>query len=717
MDRNAFTLEVDEEQIATLTFDDGEEKVNKLTAKNLQELEEVVSDLEERDDIKALILRSGKRGNFIAGADVGEIADISEESEAAEKAGAGQELLNRIEDLPFTTVAFIQGGCFGGGTELALACDFRIASDHPKTAIGLPEVNLGIIPGFGGTYRLPRRVGLMHALRMITSGKPVDAKKAAKIGLADKTYPDAFHEEWGRSFIKDLVGQKRPAAEAKKHRKKGPFSLRFLEGTSLGRRILFSRTRKEILKKTGGKYPAPLRAVSVISRTNRASRKKALQTERNEFARLAVTSEAKNLTALFFAREKAKHHPIISEGPRPAPVERAAVLGAGVMGGKIAWLFSKNDIPVVMKDIAWEAVQKGYSAANEVYQFLRKRGKYSAGDVNLKMNKIHGTLDYETIGSPDFVVEAVVEKMEVKKQVLRELESRVDRGAIITTNTSALSVSEMASVLEHRDRFAGMHFFNPVNRMPLVEVIKGKESSRETLQRVASAALALGKTPVIVADGPGFLVNRILMPYLNEALILLDEGVSVVETDRQFTRYGMPMGPFRLLDEVGIDVAADVAETLIKAFSNRMETGGFFERAAAKEDLRGKKSGKGFYLYRGKGKQIPNPQITNLRATSMSATDAPSAFDILHRPLLSMVNEAARCLEERIVDSPEELDLAMIMGTGFPAFRGGLLRWADSLGMQEIDRLLKSFADRYGKRFEPARLIESHLKEGRGFYG
>ncbi|MFW6339083.1 MAG: 3-hydroxyacyl-CoA dehydrogenase NAD-binding domain-containing protein, partial [Alkalispirochaetaceae bacterium] len=395
----------------------------------------------------------------------------------------------------------------------------------------------------------------------------------------------------------------------------------------------------------------------------------------------------------------------------------AAVLGAGIMGGKIAWLFSKNDIPVVMKDIAWEAVQKGYSAANEVYQFLKKRGKYSAGEVHLKMNKIHGTVHYEAIGSPDFVIEAVVEKMEVKKQVLRELESRVDRGAIIATNTSALSVSEMASVLEHRDRFAGMHFFNPVNRMPLVEVIRGKESSRETLQRIASAALALGKTPVIVADGPGFLVNRILMPYLNEALILLDEGVSVIETDRQFTRYGMPMGPFRLLDEVGIDIASDVAETLIKAFSDRMETGGFFERAAAKEGLLGKKSGKGFYLYRGKGKQTPNPQITNLRATSMSATDAPSAFDILHRPLLSMVNEGARCLEEGIVDSPEELDLAMIMGTGFPAFRGGLLRWADTLGMQEIDRLLKSFADRHGKRFEPARLIESRLKEGRGFYG
>ncbi|MFW6338723.1 MAG: enoyl-CoA hydratase-related protein, partial [Alkalispirochaetaceae bacterium] len=240
MERNAFTLEVDEERIATLTFDDREEKVNKLTANNLQELERVVSDLEGREDIKALILRSGKGGNFIAGADVGEIADISEESEAAEKAGAGQELLNRIEDLPFTTVAFIRGGCYGGGTELALACDFRIVSDHPKTAIGLPEVNLGIIPGFGGTYRLPRRVGLVQALRMITSGKPVDAKKAAKIGLAEKSYPDAFHEEWGRNFIEDLLGQKRPAAEAGKHRKKSHLGLRFLEGTSLGRRILFS---------------------------------------------------------------------------------------------------------------------------------------------------------------------------------------------------------------------------------------------------------------------------------------------------------------------------------------------------------------------------------------------------------------------------------------------------------------------------------------------
>jgi 3-hydroxyacyl-CoA dehydrogenase/enoyl-CoA hydratase/3-hydroxybutyryl-CoA epimerase len=716
MEQNAFTLNVDEQQIATLTFDDAGEKVNKLTAKNLRELERVIDDLEQRSDIKALILRSGKEGNFVAGADVSEIAEIREEREAAEKAGAGQELLNRIEELPFTTIAFVRGGCYGGGTELALACDFRIASDHPKTAMALPEVNLGIIPGFGGTYRLPRRIGLMQGLTMITSGKPADAKKAAKTGLVDRSYPDAFHEEWGRAFLQEHLGEKRPAAKARKRRKKPPLTVRFLENSAPGRRILFSRTKKEILRKTGGKYPAPLRALSVISRTHGAGRKKAIQTERTEFAKLAVAREAKNLTGLFFAREKAKGHPIITEGEKPAPVQRAAVLGAGVMGGKIAWLFSQNDIPVVMKDIAWEPVRQGYAAARTVYEELRKRGKYTPDDINLKMNKIHGAVAYEAIGSPDYVVEAVVEKMEVKKQVLRELESRIDGGAVIATNTSALSVSEMATVLEHRERFGGMHFFNPANRMPLVEVIRGRETSRETLQRIASAALSLGKTPVIVSDGPGFLVNRILMPYLNEALIMLDEGVSVVETDRQFTRYGMPMGPFRLLDEVGIDVAADVAETLIGAFSNRMETGGFFERAAARENLLGKKSGKGFYLYRGKGKEVPNPQITNLRSTAMSAENAPTAFDILHRPLLSMVNEAARCLEEKIVDSPEELDLAMIMGTGFPAFRGGLLRWADTLGMQEIDRLLKSYADRYGKRFEPARLIESHLKEGRGFH-
>jgi 3-hydroxyacyl-CoA dehydrogenase/enoyl-CoA hydratase/3-hydroxybutyryl-CoA epimerase len=659
---------------------------------------------------------------FIAGANVNEIAGLTDPDDARTKAGEGQELFNRLEDLPMPTVALIDGACLGGGLELSLACDYRIATDNPRTKLGLPETSLGIIPGFGGTYRLPKVVGLSQALQMILTAKPIDGKKAAKVGLVDAYYPVAFAEDWTRSFIAGLGGRKR--RRTRPGSRKRPLGLRLLEGP-LGRPFLFRGARSDVQKKTGGKYPAQPAAIEVVRKNYGASRTRAMRTERDRFGTLATTPEAMNLIGLYFASEKAKKHPILKTEGTPRKLRTAAVLGAGVMGGKIAWLFTQADMPVAMKDIAADALQKGFSEARDIYRQLQNRGKYDERMVNLKMHHLSGTLDYEAIGDPDIVIEAVVENLEVKKKVLAEVEARVREDTIIVSNTSSLSITEMAGALEHPERFAGMHFFNPPNRMPLVEVISGEKTDYGVLRDVGTLALTLGKTPVFVSNRPGFLVNRLLMPYLNEAVIMAEEGHDYPKIDRLVADFGMPMGPFTLLDEIGIDVGHEVAQVLRAAYGERMETGGVFEEVAGRPDLLGKKSGKGFFIYGGarkkgkKGAKAPevNPEMRQIVKKHQTRTATRlSDEEMVHRPLLAMTNEAARALEEESVGSAWELDLALIMGTGFPPFRGGLLRYADSLGVATLRDRLADCAARFGSRFEPAPLISRYAEEGRGFY-
>lgn len=725
-----FTLDVDGDGIATLIFDSPAGTVNTFTRAALEELNTRIGELESRSaaggDIRGVIFASGKEGNFIAGADIHLIQELSEEAEGTRAAAAGQEMFARIQDLPVPTLAAINGSCVGGGLELALACDYRTAADSPKTKIGLPETQLGVLPGWGGTFRLPRTVGWAQATKMILTGSTVDANRALKAGLVDMVFPAAFFDEWTRGLFGRLVttgSDKQLARNREKARKRRSW---FLERTPVGRALIFRSARKDVMKKTGGHYPAPLEAITVLRRTtggalhSRSARSRAHRREAAAFGRLAITDESTNLTRLFFAREAAKRQPALETTTADRSITRAAVLGAGVMGGRIAWLFSSKDIPVVMKDIAWEAVHKGYQSAKEVYDQLKKRRKYDDREVNLKLNEIHGAVDYRSIGRPDVVVEAVVERLDVKKSVLAELEDHVADDAIIVSNTSALSIDEMARALRHPERFAGMHFFNPVNRMPLVEVIRGEHTADAVLGDVVALTLRLGKTPVVVKNSPGFLVNRLLLPYLNEAAVMLTEGVDYPAADRIFTDFGMPMGPYTLLDEVGIDVGFHVAETLHQAFGERMATAAALDTVKDDPDLLGKKAGAGFYTYAGGKKQGVNPRMREAidRATAGGAgtTGRPDNRDIFDRAMLNMVNEAAYALEEEVVGSAEELDLAMIMGTGFPPFRGGLLRWADTVGTAQIRDRLMELRDRYGMRFEPAPYLVRLASTGGRFY-
>jgi 3-hydroxyacyl-CoA dehydrogenase / enoyl-CoA hydratase / 3-hydroxybutyryl-CoA epimerase len=651
-----------------------------------------------------VVIRSGKDGSFIAGADVKEIAAVENAAEAQQGAAQGQHVFLRLDRLPVPTVAAVDGICLGGGTELILSCDARIASDRPETKIGLPEVRLGIIPGWGGTTRLPRVIGLSDALGMILTGTNVSARKAQRIGLiSERMHPGVLYER-ARALALELARGQHLT------RRKKPLVQRALDSTPLGRRIVLRQARRQVLKETQGHYPAPLAALDVVGRSLKLPLADALAVEAEAVGRLAVGDVARNLIHVFNLLEAAK-----KTGPDATPrsADRVAVLGAGVMGGGIAQLLAYRGIDVRLKDINADALGLGLKHARQMFERLVRRGRLDPRDLERHMDAIAPTLDYSGFSTVDVVIEAVVERMSVKQQVLRETEGNVRAGCVLTSNTSSLSISEMQSVLDRPADFAGMHFFNPVHRMPLVEVIRGEQTSDEALATVVALTRRLDKTPVVVKDGPGFLVNRILAPYLNEAAWLLAEGAAIEKVDRALRRFGMPMGPYRLLDEVGLDVARHAGAVMTEAFGERLQPPAPMI-ALEQTELLGRKGGRGFYRYEdGREKGVNEEIYAKLAGAVPAERVVVDEQQILDRTLLVMVNEAARVLEDGIVATPGEVDLAMITGTGFPPFRGGLLRWADSLGMDTVRRRLQQLEAAHGVRFAPARMIV----EQPAFYG
>jgi 3-hydroxyacyl-CoA dehydrogenase/enoyl-CoA hydratase/3-hydroxybutyryl-CoA epimerase len=710
-DQAALTLDISGDGVAWLVFDRPDSKVNILTSGTMSRLNDLLGAIEtaaRAGSVRAVVVRSGKDGSFIAGADVEEIASIRDAADGAAGAAQGQAVFRRLDLLPVPTVAAIDGTCLGGGTELVLACDVAIASDRPETRIGLPEVKLGIIPGFGGTTRLPRLVGLREALAMILTGSSISARKAQRIGLiAERMHQGVLYDR-ARDLALELATKRPPT------RRKRSLVAKLVDDTAAGRRVILAQARKQVMKETGGHYPAPLRALDVIAETAKLPLDPAQKIEAKALGDLIVTDVSKNLLHVFHLMEGAK-----KAGPagiKPRSVSRVAVLGAGVMGGGIAQLLAYRSLDVRLKDIRNDALGLGLRHAREMFDRLVKRGRVEKRDARRYMDAIAPTLDYTGFGTADLVIEAVVERMDVKQQVLRETETHVRDDCVLTSNTSSLSITAMQGALERPDRFAGMHFFNPVHRMPLVEVIRGEQTSDETIATVVGLTRRLDKTPVIVNDGPGFLVNRILAPYLNEAAWLLAEGGSIEQIDRTLKRFGMPMGPLRLLDEVGLDVARHAGAVMSDAFGERLALPPTMT-ALEKTELLGRKGGRGFYVYENGREKSVNEEIYNsLGATLPAERRELVEQDILDRTLLMMVNEAARVLEDRIVAGPGDVDLGMITGTGFPPFRGGLLRWADAIGMPQILARLEQLEAQHGPRFAPASLIRERAAAGRGFY-
>lgn len=674
-----------------------------LTEASLEELSKALDAVELDRKAKGLVIHSVKPGVFLAGMDVEVIKALNSEMDATNGCERGQALFNRIEDLKCPSLALVDGPCLGGGLELALSCKKIICSDNNATKLGLPEVMLGVLPGFGGTYRLPKKIGLTASLDLLLTGKQLDSRKAKKLGLVEFVMP----KERLLALASEYLFKKDDS-------KKTSLSESLAEAASdnfIARKVIFQKAREKVLSSTKGFYPAPLKILDHLESSYGKKRSSYLASEAKAFGELSQTSQSKSLQHIFFLQDNAKKLPLVDDLKK---VETAAVLGAGVMGGGIAWLLASSGQKLFMKDISVDGLNLGLKQASSVFSKAVARKKMTQDEFERSQRSIQPTLTYDGFRQVDLVVEAIVENMKVKKTVLSEVEKEVPLDCLITTNTSSLSVSEMSQALEHPERFAGLHFFNPVNKMPLVEIVRHDKVSEKTLHSLYQWALKAKKTPVIVGDCPGFLVNRILAPFLNETAYLLEEGVSIKDIDKAVLNFGMPMGACRLMDEIGLDVCMHVGEVMEKGLGGRLKANSLSHKAVA-EGLLGKKVSKGFYLYDESEKETEiNPAMEKYFPEDKIQMDETN---IQMRLFLPMINEAANILEERIVEDAATVDLALIFGIGFPPFKGGLLRYADSQGLDKIATAINRFANNVNAdRYNLSPYLQNLVTEKKKFY-
>ncbi|MEJ2690021.1 MAG: 3-hydroxyacyl-CoA dehydrogenase NAD-binding domain-containing protein [Deltaproteobacteria bacterium] len=690
------------DRVAVVTFDLPDNKVNILNAAVMENLDRLLDTIVARkQELRGMVLVSGKEGTFIAGADLNLIEAINDREEASRFAREGQKILDKLAGLSLPVVAAIHGACLGGGLEVALACHYRVVTDDPRTFLALPETQLGIIPGFGGTQRLPRLIGLVEGLSMITSGSRVFAKKAVRIGLADAVVV--------REHLLDaalhLINRGMPG------RRKKQLSRLFLEGTPLGRKMIFAKARAAVAKKTGNHYPAVFAAIKAVESGSNRRLQEGLAIEARLLGEMAVTDVSKRLLGVFRLREKFSRAPA---GPG-REVGMAAVVGAGVMGGGIATLNAEKGIKVRMIDLALPEIGRALQGLHRQIAKKKSKGIYSA--VEAKWIPARVTYDTEIRGleQTDVVIEAVVEKMAVKKEVFQKIAATVQPDTLLVSNTSSLSITEMARGLANPGRFAGFHFFNPVDKMPLVEIIRGDETSPETVSRLLHFARRLGKIPIEVRDRPGFLVNRLLLPALNEAVRILEEGTAIAAIDRALLDFGLPMGAFILLDVVGLDIASHVADILHQGLGDRLTPSPLLAEMCRVERF-GRKNGRGFYRYDASGHHHEDQGLAGVLSAHLRGKAALSEELIVERVLLAMINEAAHCLAEEVVSTPAAVDAAMIFGAGFPPYTGGPLRYADTLGAANVVDRLENLQNSAGERFKPAALLVELREGGKGFY-
>jgi len=676
----------------------------------------------QKGNCKVCILTSAKK-RFCVGADITEFYQTTNKSELAGRLVAGKAAMKKLTALPIPTVAAINGDALGGGLEIALACDYRVAATSSKHNLGLPEVMLGVIPGLGGTVRTPKLIGIQNALTYVLQGKNMKTSKAKSIGLVDALvededrYPGENRFLGGvRTYAGTVMDKKRPELG-----KKVGWADWFLGCTPPGRFIVTQQTLKTLDKATKGRYPAPYRAFeSVMNAAKTSDLDSAMEVESNGFMDMCVTAQSKAMMSLFFLQERCKKmetqaaHFAAEDAVKTNTV---GVLGAGVMGSGIAHWAAKNKLRTVMKDISEEAVAKGMAFIQGEFDGQLKKKRLDKEAHRAALDRVVGTVSNDELKDCAVIIEAAVEIMDIKKKMVQELESSgvLNGNSIFATNTSALSITELASVSKHPENIVGMHFFNPVGKMPLVEVIVGAKTSRKAAATVYKLALDMGKFPVVVKDAPGFLVNRVLGIYMSEAGQMLIQGCDPVKVDKMVVEFGMPMGPFRLLDEVGIDVGAKVGPTLHDGLGKRFILNPKLDELVASGDL-GKKTGRGFYKYGDKGKQ-GELQAERLKKLGVLTGDEKFAYDeVVDRCILSMVNEAALILEEKVADCAEDVDLGMVFGTGFAPFRGGLLSYADNRGIPEVVAALKRLEGKYGDRFTPAPLLQKMAAEKTIFF-
>ena len=656
--------------VCTLTFDRPESGANVFDAATLKELDEHVDVIKRDASLRGLIITSAKKSIFIAGADLKTLLEQAQTGELREFIAEGQRIFNRVAALKIPTCAAIHGACAGGGYEITLACDYRVASDDPATRIGLPETTLGLVPAWGGSTRLPRLIGVDKAAEVILTGKLYGAAEALKLGLIDEVVP--------REKLLEAAHQKLAA----------------------GKRAPVARASIANIDKPTDVESAPARALGVIETGLTNPIDESLRLELDAIVDLGSTESTQNLIRNFFLAEKYK------KGKAPAEkIVHAAVIGAGVMGAGIAQWLSSRGVTVMLRDIRHELVDRGLANIEKTYADAVKRGLMTETQAKEGRSRIIASTVPVEMRGVQIVIEAASEKIDIKKAIFREISAEAPT-AILATNTSALPISELAEVTQLPEGVIGLHFFNPVSRMKLIEVVVGKKTSDETRERSLAFARQIGKLPVVVRDSPGFLINRVLFPYLLDAAELFEKGISADKIDHALVEWGMPMGPLRLIDEIGVEVTVDIANTLEKAYGKRDHAPEILNKMLSAKML-GRKSGGGFYKYQGK-QQTPNPPPP--------ATGSGVASDSLaDRLVFLMVNEAARCVEEKVVESPEDADYGMILGTGFAPFRGGPLRFAEHFGLKKLVDEMERLAQTE-KKFAPCEILKKHARDGTKFY-
>ena len=698
--------------IAIVTFDTPGEPVNIISRSVKDEFRTLVERLERDTAIRAAVLMSGKPDSFIAGADIEEFLEWKTAADAEAASREGHLLLDRIEKLRVPLVAAIHGTCLGGGVETALACAYRIATDHPKTALGLPEVQLGLFPGAGGTQRLPRTVGLQAALDMILTGRNVRAKKALQTGLV--------HEMVHPSILLDIATQRaRELAEGRlrrnpSRRQRSATSL-LLDDNPIGRSLVFRKARERVLRTTHGHYPAPLAALEAVA-AGYGSRETGYREEARLFGEMAMTPVCRELIFLFFATTALKKDPGVAEPAPPAcAVKKLGILGAGFMGSGIAAVAAQNGTIVRLKDADLARVGKGLAAAREILKDRLTKKQITRQQFADQLSLVGGTVDYTGFRSADLVIEAVFEDLAVKHAVVREVEEIVPTSAVIASNTSTIPIARIAEASRRPGQVVGMHFFSPVHKMPLLEVIVTSETSAQTAVTAVAYGKQLGKTVIVVNDAPGFYVNRILAPYLNEAGRLLDSGAPIDAIDKAMVDFGFPVGPITLLDEVGLDIAGKSGAIFVEAFGERMAPSDALRRVVESGRL-GRKGKKGFYLYDAEGKKGGVDESVYALIHSGPTRGDFTVTEIQQRCVLAMVSEAARCLEEGIIRSARDGDVGAVFGIGFPPFRGGPFRYVDAVGAGKIVDQLTDLSVRFAPRFAPSELLTHMARREERFY-
>jgi 3-hydroxyacyl-CoA dehydrogenase/enoyl-CoA hydratase/3-hydroxybutyryl-CoA epimerase len=710
------------EGVLVVTLDQPGDAVNKVDRALGDALDQLLKEVERDRDISAVVIASGKPDIFIAGADIEQFLEFRVETDAESASRYGQTLLNLLEKSRVPVVAAIHGACLGGGLELALACRYRVCSDHPKTVLALPEVQLGIIPGMGGTQRLPRLIGARSALEMILTGKNVRAKKALQIGLVDEMVHPAILLDIATRRARELAdGTLKP----KRGVMKG-FAGAALDANPLGRAVVYRKARDGVIEKTQGHYPAPLAAIEVVKYGMSHGLEEGLREEARVFGQMALTPQSKELVFLFFATTSLKKDMGVTEPPQaptPRPVEKIAILGAGFMGAGITSVAVQQGTLVRLKDTDMPRVGKGLAGVREVLKERLERKQISRQQFEDMLALAGGTTQYTGFGNVDLVVEAVFEDVAVKHAVLQEVEGLVPESTVIASNTSTIPISAIAQPLRRPERLLGMHFFSPVHKMPLLEVIVTPTTARDAIVTAVAYGRKLGKTVIVVNDGPGFYTTRILSAYINEAGRMLDEGITIDALDRALVDFGFPVGPITLMDEVGLDVGGKVGAVMAQSFGARMAPGDGVRRVV-ESGRTGRKGRRGFYLYDAEGKKggVDSSVYELIRggngagAADRPPADAADHTEIADRCVLAMVNEAVRCFEEGILRSPRDGDIGAVFGLGFPPFHGGPFRYVDATGAEEIVSRLDTFDGRFPDRFRPAAMLIEMARAGGRFY-